>query len=146
MSVKPKTTKPETAKSEKAECELPNNQLNMPTRGQLERSLSQSIQALYRSQLGHQPSKVSCRLLEQKLVIVMEDSITQTEQMLANEDQTELVQQVREVIDAAIEPSLKNLIEETSNIKVLDLLSDTTVETGRIGIIAVLESEPQTRS
>jgi uncharacterized protein YbcI len=89
------------------------------TRGQLERSLAQSIQALYRSKLGHQPSKVTCRLLDQKLIIILED--------------------------AAIEPSLKMLIVEQTGVEVIDLLSDTTVETGRVGVIAVLASEPQTK-
>jgi uncharacterized protein YbcI len=116
------------------------------TRGQLERSLSQSIQALYRSKLGHQPSKVTCRLLDQKLIIVLEDSITQPEQVLVDEAKEELVQQVRDAIDTAIESSLKQLIVEQTGAEVIDLLSDTTVETGRVGMIAILASEPKTKS
>jgi uncharacterized protein YbcI len=118
---------------------------SLQTRGQLERSLSQSIQALYRSKLGHQPSKVTCRLLDQKLVIILEDSITQPEQVLISDAKKELVQEVRDAIDAAIEPSLKQLIAEQTGTEVIDLLSDTTVETGRVGVIAVLASEPQTK-
>jgi uncharacterized protein YbcI len=116
------------------------------TRGQLERSLSQSIQALYRTKLGHQPSKVTCRLLDQKLIIILEDSITQPEQVLVDEAKDELAQQVRDAIDDAIEPSLKQLIAEQTGIEVIDLLSDATVETGRVGVIAILASEPQTKS
>jgi uncharacterized protein YbcI len=115
------------------------------TRGQLERSLAQSIQALYRSKLGHQPSKVTCRLLDQKLIIILEDSITQPEQVLVGEAKEDLAEQVRDAIDAAIEPSLKMLIVEQTGVEVIDLLSDTTVETGRVGVIAVLASEPQTK-
>ncbi len=116
------------------------------TRGQLERSLSQAIQALYRSKLGHQPSKVTCRLLDQKLVIILEDSVTQPEQVLVGEAKGDLAQQVRDAIDTAIEPSLRQLIAEQTGIEVIDLLSDTTVETGRVGMIAILASEPQTKS
>lgn len=117
----------------------------LPTRGQLERSLSQSIQALYRNQFGHQPSKVSCRLLDQKIVIVMEDSITQAEQVLAATANQELVAQVRTALDGAIEQDLQQLIEEKAGVEVMDLLSDSTVETGRVGIIAVLAKSPAVR-
>jgi uncharacterized protein YbcI len=115
------------------------------TRGQLERSLSQSIQALYRSKLGHQPSKVTCRLLDQKIVIILEDSITQPEQVLVGGAKEDLAEQVRDAIDAAIEPSLKMLIAEQTGIEVIDLLSDSTIETGRAGVIAVLAGEPQVK-
>lgn len=36
----------------------------LPTRGQLERTLSQRILALYRNELGHQQSKIECLLFE----------------------------------------------------------------------------------
>jgi uncharacterized protein YbcI len=117
----------------------------LQTRGQLERSLSQSIQALYRSKLGHQPSKVTCRLLDQKIVIILEDSITQPEQVLVGGAKEDLAEQVRDAIDAAIEPSLKMLIAEQTGIEVIDLLSDSTIETGRAGMIAVLAGEPQVK-
>ncbi|MBE9031380.1 DUF2294 domain-containing protein [filamentous cyanobacterium LEGE 11480] len=118
----------------------------LPTRGQLERSLSQSIQALYRKQLGHQPSKVTCRLLDRKIVIVMEDSITQAEQVLASATADDkLVEQVRNALDTAIEADLKQLIQEKIGVEIVDLLSDSTVETGRLGIIVVLANDPETR-
>ena len=113
------------------------------TRGQLERSIAQSVLALYRKKFGHCPTNITCHLLERKLVITMENSITQPEQVLIDKDDLKLVQQVRDALDAAIEPSLKHLIEEISGIQVLDLLSDTTVETGRLGMIAILAQEPK---
>ena len=48
-----------------------------PTRGKLERSLSQGIQALYRSQLGQQTSQAVCYLLDDKLIVVIENGLTQ---------------------------------------------------------------------
>ena len=118
----------------------------VPTRGQLERSLAQRIQAFYRQYLGHQPSKVSCQLFDDKLVILIENSLTRTEQLLADEGQEQLVEQVRASLDEAIEPQLKELIEETLKVSVTDLLSDATLETGRTGTIAVLAETPQTRN
>ncbi|MGH2413250.1 MAG: DUF2294 domain-containing protein [Microcystaceae cyanobacterium] len=116
------------------------------TRGQLERKISQCIQALYREQLGHQPSKVTCQLFDNKLAIILEDSITPAEQLLVQEGQEELAQQVRLTLDDATKPQLKTLIEEILKVDVTDLLSDATLETGRTGIIAVLQDSPQVRS
>jgi uncharacterized protein YbcI len=115
------------------------------TRGQVERTLSQQIQALYRQHLGHQPGKVTCQLFDEKLAIVIEDSVTQPEQLLAEEGRLELAEQVRADLNQAIQPHLKDLIEEVLKVEVLDLLSDATLETGRTGIIVVLGSTPEIR-
>ncbi len=117
-----------------------------PTRGQVERTLAQRIQALYREQLGHQPSKVSCQLNDRNLVIVLEDSITQPEQLLAHTGRQQLAEQVRSDLDDAIKPQIKELIEEILNVQVIELLSDATLETGRSGIIAVLSNTPDVRN
>ena len=66
-----------------------------PTRGKLERSLSQRIQALYRSQLGQQTSHAVCDLLDNKLIIVIENGVTQPEKLLAQNGQQDLALQVR---------------------------------------------------
>lgn len=123
-----------------------NQESSKPTRGQLERLLSQRLQALYREQLGHQPGKVTCQLFDEKLAVIVEDSITPPEQLLANTGQTELAQQVRSDLDKAIQPQLKQLIEEILSVNVIDLLSDATLETGRTGIIAVLDVTPEVRN
>ncbi|MBF2046279.1 MAG: DUF2294 domain-containing protein [Elainella sp. C42_A2020_010] len=115
------------------------------TRGQAERALSQQIQALYRDQLGHRPGKITCQLFDEKLAIVIEDSVTQPEQLLAEDGNIELAEQVREDLDSAIRPRLKSLIETVLQVNVLDLLSDATLETGRTGMIVVLEEPPPVR-
>lgn len=117
-----------------------------PTRGQLERTLSQRLQSLYREQLGHQPSKVTCQLFDEKLAIIVENSITPPEQLLADRGQAELAEQVRSELDEAIKPKLKTLLEEVLDVTVLDILSDATLETGRTGIIAVLDITPEVRN
>ena len=117
-----------------------------PTRGQLERMLSQRLQALYREQLGHQPGKVTCQLFDEKVAIILENSITPPEQLLADRGQSELAEQVRSELDEAIKPQMKHVIEEVLGVAVLDLLSDATLETGRTGIIAVLDLTPDVRN
>lgn len=118
---------------------------SIPTKGQVERTLAQSIQALYREELGHQPSKVTCKLTDHSLVIILENSITQPEQLLAQAGRQELAEQVRNDLDEAIEPKIKSLIEEILEIDVIELLSDATLETGRSGIIAILSDTPNVR-
>jgi uncharacterized protein YbcI len=89
---------------------------------------------------------VTCQLFDEKLAIIIENSITPPEQLLANHGQTELAEQVRSELDEAIKPELKALIEEVLGASVLDLLSDATIETGRTGIIVVLENTPVVRN
>lgn len=111
----------------------------------LERKLSQRIQALYRTHLEHQPAQVTCQLFENKILIVLENSIIRPVQLLAEQGKRELAQQVRLNINKVIERQLKALIEEVVGIPVVDLLSDDKLETGRTGIIAVLSHAPQFR-
>jgi uncharacterized protein YbcI len=117
-----------------------------PTSGQLERTLSQKIQAFYRDSLGHKPSKVTCQLFKCKLAIIIENSITPAEELLAVKGNEELAATVRSSLDDVLKPQLKSLIEEILNVEVVDLLSDATLETGRTGIIAILSDLPQVRN
>ena len=116
------------------------------TVGQLERSISQKIQALYKRNLGHQPSKVTCQLFDSKMAIVLENSITQPEQLLMAEGETELVEKVRTALNQALRPQIESLIESILGVEVLDLLSDVTMDTARTGIIAVLTHTPEERN
>lgn len=119
---------------------------SFPTRGQLERNLSQRIQALYRTQLEHQPSKVTCQIFDEKIAIILEDSITQPEQILVNSGEQKLAEQVRSELDQALQPQLKELIEEVVGVAVIDLLSNAKLETGRTATIAILATAPQVRN
>lgn len=119
---------------------------SLPTRGQVERTIAQRIQALYREHLGHQPNKVTCQLSEKNVVILLEDSITQPEQLLAQVGRQELAEQVHTDLDEAIKPKIKALLEEVLQVSVLDLLSDATLDTGHAGIIALLAEAPNIRN
>ncbi|MGC1309214.1 MAG: DUF2294 domain-containing protein [Phormidesmis sp.] len=116
------------------------------TVGQLEREVSQKVQALYKKHLGHQPSKVSCQIFDSKLAIVLEDSVTQPEQLLVEEGQTELAEQVRSDLNLAMRPQIKELVEQILGVEALDILSDATLKTGRTGIIVILSKTPAVRN
>ncbi len=120
-------------------------QTSTPTRGQLERTLTQRIQSLYRTQLGHGPSQVTCHLLDDKIVIVLEGSITRPEQLLVDAGKEKQAEQLREDLDEALQPGLRELIEEVVEVPVIDLISSATLETGRTGTIAVLADSPRVR-
>jgi uncharacterized protein YbcI len=119
---------------------------NLPTRGQLERQISQKVQALYREQLGHQPSKVTCQIFDNKLALVIEQSITNAEQILLKQGKENLAEEVHSNLDDAIKSELKDLIREITKIEVIDVLSDATLETERTGTIVILESMPEVRN
>ena len=117
-----------------------------PTVGQVEREVSQKVQALYKKHLGHQPSKVTCQLFGKKLALVLEDSVTQPERLLAEEGQEDLAEQVRNDLNQAMQPQLKALLSQILSVDVLDILSDATLQTGRTGIIVILSQVPTVRN
>ncbi|VEP13887.1 conserved hypothetical protein [Hyella patelloides LEGE 07179] len=120
---------------------------NLPTSGQLERNLSQSIQKLYRQELEHSPSKVTCQLFGNQLAIVIEDALTAVEKTLANtEEDSKTVKQLNGAINEAIESKLKTLIEEILAVDVHDILFDSTLKTNRTGAIVTLAQPPQVRN
>ena len=116
-----------------------------PTAGQLERDISQKVRSMYRNQFGHQPSKVECHLLGNKLLISLEDVITPIEKFLVEGESLHLVEQVRYCIDETIKPKIKELVEEISKVSVVNCLYDTAISTGCAGAILILADPPQIR-
>lgn len=90
-------------------------------------------------------AEVICQLFDQRIAIILENSITQPEQLLVENGKQELVEEIRSSLNAAIEPQIRALIEEVVGVSVIDLLSDAKLESERTGIIAVLAEVPQTR-
>jgi uncharacterized protein YbcI len=117
-----------------------------PTRSELERTLSQEVRAFYYAQLGHQPSQVTCQFMGDKIAILIENSITQPEQLLAQRGQQKLAEKVRANINHALQPELKHLIEEVVKVPVIDLMIDSTLETRRTSTVAVLAATPKTHN
>lgn len=116
-----------------------------PTIGQLERTISQKVRALYRNQFGHQPSKVECHLVGNKIILSLEDVITPLEKLLAEAQSSNLVIQIRSFIDDIIKPKLQELIEEISQVNVVNCLYDTEINSGCAGAIVILANPPHVR-
>lgn len=112
------------------------------TSRQIERSLSQQIQAIHKDQLGVRPEKVVCHFFDQKLAIVLEKVTTPSEQLLLSNDRVESAKKMRSHLDAALKPRLIELIEEISGAAVKTLLSDTDLTYDVSGMIVVLGDVP----
>lgn len=117
----------------------------LPTRGQLERQLSQTIQSLFRLQFGHLPSKVVCHIFADKVAIVAEDTLTSIEQILTENSKLELAYTVRVAIAEAFTAWVKQQVAEILQVEVLDAISDSSLDSGYLGIIVFLSSSPQVR-
>ncbi|KJH71128.1 DUF2294 domain-containing protein [Aliterella atlantica] len=111
---------------------------------ELEQKILQCIQKLYVDLLGHQPQQVSCQLVDKTLTVLIEDSITQPEQILVNSGKQDLVKQVRSNIHVAVESRLRANIEEIVGVAVTDLFADSTLDTRRTSIVAILATAPHT--
>lgn len=117
-----------------------------PTVGELQRTLTQRIQALYRQHLEHQPSRITCQLFDRALLVLMEDALTQPELLLERSGHPELVATVRNKLEQVIQPQLKALVETVLDVPVQDVLNDSKVETGRSGLIFILTTMPKVRN
>jgi uncharacterized protein YbcI len=88
-------------------------------------------------------SNISYRLFDRTLIVILEGTLTPPEQLLKESDRKQLAEQVRQAIDRIIQPQIKTTIEEVMNVKVIDFLSDTTIDTSCTGAIAIFEFHPQ---
>lgn len=109
---------------------------------QLEQNISQRVLVLYQTLLGQQLNQVSSKLVDRTVTVIVEDSITHVEQFLAQNNQHELATQVRLSLYKVLEPRLKFLIEEVVSVPVVDLLCNSSFDTGRTSIVAVLAATP----
>ena len=110
---------------------------------EIEDLLSQKIKDVYQQRLGHQLDKISYKLFDRTLIVMLEGIITSPEKVLRNNDRTHLANQVRAVIDSVMRSQIQEIIEEVLDIKVVDFLSDTTVEKNLTGAIAIFEFKPK---
>jgi uncharacterized protein YbcI len=115
------------------------------TRGQLERSLTQRIQALYFEELGKRPQKVTCQFFDEKLAIVLEEILTRSEEFLMANERVNLVEELRSQIDEAMKPQLVEVIQEIVGVPVIFILTDTDLNAKTSGIIALLNETPPVR-
>lgn len=114
----------------------------IPTRGEMERSLSQSLQAFYRQQLSCRVGKISCHILDDKVAISVENSITSIEKLLDSSDDRRFL---RDRIDSIVKSEVMQKIKQNLGVEAIDLTINTTLENNFTGILAFLREKPSMR-
>jgi uncharacterized protein YbcI len=115
------------------------------TSGQLERKLSQILQSLYRQQFGQLPRKIACHLFDDKVAIVAENTITDFEKILLNNSQVDLAHSVRSAINKAFTNTVREKVINILELEITDLISDSVLDTGYLGLIVFLSDRPKVR-
>lgn len=112
----------------------------------LESVLSKRINEIYKAHLKQPLNSISYQLFDKTLVIVIEGSVTQVEQILNENERQQLAKQVRNAIDDIVNPQIKNTIEEIMDVNVIDFLSDTTTNSNHSAAIAIFELKTKSSS
>ncbi len=115
------------------------------TRGEMERNLSQSVQAFYRNRLGCRTEKVSCHILGEQVAIAIRNPITPVETLLNVSTDSDFVQDLRDRIDTIIKQDLIDTIEKILGVEVIAMTINTTISSNLTGIVALLSQKPLTR-
>ncbi|NJK37171.1 MAG: DUF2294 domain-containing protein [Oscillatoriales cyanobacterium RM1_1_9] len=102
-------------------------------------ALTARIKTLYQQQFNHQIHQIIYHSFGNNLIILIENVTTKPEQLLVQFEVQELTREVRTIFDHLIQPQIKLLIEETISTTIIDFLYDTSIQTGRTGIIAIFE-------
>jgi uncharacterized protein YbcI len=115
------------------------------TRGQIERTVTQQIQRLYRDLVGQRPSRVVTHLVDGKLLVILHDSISPVERLLWQTGHDLIALQLQQIIADALKPLFKSLVEETLGVAVLSVLFSEDIESGFASLTALLADQPKTR-
>ena len=118
---------------------------NTLTSRQVETELSQQIRNFYLEKINFKPQKVTCSLFYKYLVVVADNAVTPIESNLWRSGDCNLIEQVRKEVDAILKPELSKLISEFLEVKVVELLSKTALETNRCIVLAILSQPLQVK-
>lgn len=117
----------------------------LPTRGQLERELSQTTQAIYREGFGHNPNKVVCHIFDNKVAIIIENAVTSIEKLLIEHSQIDLAKDMRSAIEGVFSLQIKQKISEILEVEIIDLIIESCLDGEYAGIVAILSNAPEVR-
>lgn len=117
----------------------------LPTRGQLERELSQTVQSLYRSEFGHLPSKVVCHLFADRVAIIAENTTTTIEQLLLDNSRLDLAHEIRVAIGETFASQVRQTVTDILQVEAIDAICDSTLDSGYLGMIIFLKDAPSVR-
>jgi uncharacterized protein YbcI len=119
--------------------------LTKPTCAQIERTITQQLQAFFREYVGQRPSKVICQILSHGVVVILHDTLAPAERTLLDADRTESAKQLRSELHELLKPRIKELLEPIVASPVTAVLVDSDLDTGISTLTAILENLPQVR-
>ena len=112
----------------------------------LESLLAQQIKDIYRQSLGQSLNNIHFQQFNLGLLIVLEGVTTTIEKLLDRNSYSSLSSQIRAEIDKLILPQIRDAIEQGVNKKIVDFLSDTTIDSDVTGIIIIFGEKHQVAS
>ena len=113
---------------------------------QLEKDLSQKIRELYNLEMNFAPQKVTCKLFSRYLAIVADEALSPLEKSLIACGRKGLIAQLRRETFLIFRPRLVESIEETLGVSTVEILTDTTLMSNKVGTLVVLSEPPKVRS
>lgn len=117
------------------------NKLNVET---LQQRIADQIQRWYVHQLGHSRVEVACHIFGNKLMVVLDNAVTQPEQLLVSSGRADFAEQVRNALDHSLRLHLHQIIEALTQVRIVDLLTTTQIKTERTSIVAILSDSVAT--
>lgn len=117
----------------------------LPTAGELMRSVSQSVQRLYRDELDHRTERITCNLVADKLVIWIEGSVNSVTRLLRREA-AENSQALHNALQQVIHQRVAQIVEEQLRVDVITLVSDTCYQKECTGLVVWLSALPTMRA
>jgi uncharacterized protein YbcI len=112
------------------------------TKGQLERILVQRIQNFYQRRIGQRPAKATCQLFDDRIAIILEQTISAAEQSMINIGREDLASKWRKELHEALKPELKAIVEDVTDTPVMTVMIDSDLATGFSCVAAVLAHVP----
>ena len=103
----------------------------------VEKTLSERIRTVFYQQLGHQLDEINCNFLENKLIIVIKEALTQPELLLIQNGHKTIAKNVRNSIEEILRPQLKQLIEKVTETEVKEILFSTYLDINYVSLIAL---------
>ena len=114
----------------------------LPTNKQLETKICQSIRDLYKNKIEFISSKISCKLFAKHLIIVIEEGLSLVERNLWKTGKTELSTELSIQLNSIIKLEVVKIIQEILQVDVIEIMSGSTHQTNRLGIMVVLSQSP----
>ena len=118
----------------------------MKTEGEIEAAISQGISHFEQEYLGRGPKDIRTYLIGDLLIIRLQGVLTAAEQQLVKtlpaEKGRDLLKQVRTQLMETARPTLEDMVQSITGVKVVSLHHDISTETGEEIVVFSLDGPP----